>query len=78
MMNCKEITLLIEKSKDQKLSFKQRLIVKLHLKICKVCHNYAIDSAFLDRLLKKLTVDAKPLDKIEVDAIKKNIETKIG
>ena len=53
MMNCKEITLLIEKSKEQKLTFFQRLQIKLHAKFCKVCDNYALDSAFLNRLIKK-------------------------
>lgn len=78
MMSCKEITLLIEKSNEQKLTFMQRLELKLHYKLCKVCHTYSIDSAFLNRLIKKIKVEDKPLNQSEKESMKKNIEEKLG
>jgi hypothetical protein len=78
MISCKDYTLLIEKSKEQKLTFFQRLQIKLHAKLCKVCDNYAVDSAFLDKLIKKLHVDPKPLDEGEKESMKKAIEEKLG
>lgn len=55
MKSCKDITLLIEKSKEKKLTLKERIQIKIHTKMCKFCHNYKLDSAFLDNLLKKMT-----------------------
>lgn len=55
MKSCKDITLLIEKSKDKKLSLREKWQVRMHTKICKFCDNYNVDSHFLDGLLKKLT-----------------------
>jgi hypothetical protein len=55
MKSCKDITLLIEKSKDKKLSLREKWQVKMHTKICRFCENYNVDSHFLDGLLKKLT-----------------------
>lgn len=77
MMNCKEITLLVEKSKEQKLTFMQRLELKLHYKLCKVCHTYSIDSGFLDRILKKRSVIFKPLDSSEKETMKNQIEKEL-
>lgn len=55
MKSCKDITLLIEKSKEKKLSLRERFQIKIHTKMCKFCHNYNLDSTFLDNLLKRLT-----------------------
>lgn len=55
MKSCKDITLLIEKSKEKKLSLREKWQIKMHTKICKFCENYNVDSQFLDGLLKKLT-----------------------
>ena len=54
MESCKDITLLIEKSKDEKLSLKERMQIKLHTKMCKFCQNYRLDSEFMDNLLSRL------------------------
>jgi hypothetical protein len=55
MKSCKDITLLIEKSKDKKLSLREKWQVKMHTEICKFCDNYNIDSHFLEGLLKRIT-----------------------
>ena len=54
MKSCKDITLLIEKRKITKISFKEKIQVKFHLAMCKLCRNFAVDSAFLDRVLARL------------------------
>jgi ADP-dependent phosphofructokinase/glucokinase len=64
MKSCKDITYLIEKSKEVKLSYKERLQIKMHINMCKFCRTYKIDSKFLDKVLgsfksKKMILDAK-------------------
>ena len=54
MKSCRDITLLIEKGKMTKISFREKTQVKFHLAMCKLCRNFAIDSDFLDRVLSRL------------------------
>ncbi len=54
MKNCREITELIERGSEERLPLRQRIEVKVHLMMCKLCRNFAKDTAFLDRLLKKI------------------------
>lgn len=53
MKNCEEITLDIERGHYEKLSVKELVSIKMHLVICKPCHNYKKDSDFIDQLLQK-------------------------
>ncbi len=52
MRTCQEITEDIEKGNIQKLSVKDKLVIRLHQKICPDCKQYAKDSVILDRLLR--------------------------
>jgi predicted anti-sigma-YlaC factor YlaD len=52
MKNCQEITEDIEKSNVQKLSIRERLAVRMHLRLCGSCRQYAKDSKILERLLR--------------------------
>ena len=52
MKTCQQITEDIEKGIVRKLSIRERIALRVHLKICRDCKNYAKDSQILDRLLR--------------------------
>lgn len=52
MMACDEATFLVSKSRDQKLSFKERINLRMHLLSCKICLRFARDIEKLDNYLK--------------------------
>lgn len=54
MMSCSKVTLLIEKSKIDTLSFKEILNLKIHLAMCSACSNYNKLSKQLDLLFENL------------------------
>lgn len=73
MKSCKDITLLVEKGKITKLSFKEKMQVKFHLAMCKLCRNFAVDSAFLDRVLSQLKPSSLKLTPVEKEKLKASI-----
>lgn len=77
MKSCKDITLLIEKSKEKRLSLKERLQIKLHTKMCKLCHNYKVDSKFLDKMIGKLNPGVAILSQKEKKLLTERIDKKI-
>lgn len=40
MLSCKEITHLVSESLDRPLPFRQRLAIRLHVLLCKLCNRY--------------------------------------
>lgn len=76
MKKCREITELIEQGREQRLPLKQRIEVKIHLMMCKLCRNFAKDTAFLDHLLKKIKTIRRPelssAEKIQIKRAVKN------
>jgi hypothetical protein len=77
MKSCKDITLLIEKSKDEKLSFKERMQIKLHTKMCKFCHNYSLDSEFMDKLLSRLKPKSLVLSSEEKSELARKVKKQL-
>ena len=57
ILSCKKATFLIEKSQVRRLSFLQRLQLKMHLKICDGCFNYQRQSRLIEGLLKSAHTD---------------------
>ena len=51
MISCKEACILTEKQLTHKLSFAERLKLRFHLSICKLCARYNIQSKWLDQVL---------------------------
>ncbi len=47
MLNCKEATQLVSESLDRKLSFHQRIGIRIHLLMCKFCLRYDKQLMFL-------------------------------
>mmetsp|Transcript_43465 Transcript_43465/g.57525 ORF Transcript_43465/g.57525 Transcript_43465/m.57525 type:complete len:83 (+) Transcript_43465:96-344(+) len=52
MKDCQEITELVERSKIERISWKDKLAIRLHGTICKRCRQYFADSDRIDELLK--------------------------
>ncbi len=50
--NCKEASLLAIKSKEEKISLRQKLEMRFHLYICKCCRNFQKQSVLIDEALK--------------------------
>jgi Zn-finger nucleic acid-binding protein len=73
MKSCKDITLLVEKGKIIELSLKEKMQVKFHLAMCKLCRNFAIDSNFLDKILSRLKPSDLKLTPAEKEKIKSSI-----
>lgn len=53
MKGCQEITELIEKGNITTLSRKDRVAMRLHLMICKLCREFQKDSKILDKAIQK-------------------------
>lgn len=54
MISCKHASQLISKSLDQRLSFFERLSLRLHLLICKVCTRFRQQLYILQSAMKEL------------------------
>lgn len=53
MKSCLETTMELERSAFQRLSWKDRFGVRLHVSVCPECRKYFRDSKTLDRLMRK-------------------------
>ncbi len=53
MIACDEATYLASKSRDNKLNFKERMNLRIHLLSCKYCLRYARDIRILDEYFQK-------------------------
>jgi len=49
MLSCKEVSLLVSQSYDAKLTWRQRLGVRLHLLVCEACRRFERQMQFLRR-----------------------------
>jgi len=59
MLSCKDVSLLISRSYDAKLTWRQRLAVRLHLLVCDACRRFEEQMRFLRRAGRAF-VDRQP------------------
>lgn len=52
MKDCQEITELVERSKIERISWTDRLAIRMHGTICGNCRQYFADSDQMDEILK--------------------------
>ena len=71
ILTCQRATELIEKRNFQKLSFVDKIQLKFHTKICKVCNGYEKQSALFDAVLKSEISQKAPF--IENNELKEKI-----
>lgn len=72
MISCKEATMLMEQKLAQKLTFKERLNLKIHRFLCNACNQYGIQSEWIDGVVKSLSSKEK-LTKQEKERIKEQL-----
>ncbi len=53
-ISCKEATRLISQAQDRELSLGERVALRLHLAICRGCHAFSAQVAFLRSAIRKL------------------------
>ncbi|MDD2737975.1 MAG: zf-HC2 domain-containing protein [Methylomonas lenta] len=47
MRSCRDITALVSQGLDKKLSFSERLAIKVHVMMCSGCRNFQSQSQFI-------------------------------
>ena len=52
MFNCKAVTRIISESMDRKLPFYQRMGIRVHLLMCKLCSRYRRQLFFLRKTIR--------------------------
>jgi hypothetical protein len=63
MYTCKEATELLSQSLDRKLTFGQKLGLKMHLSMCKLCTRHKKQMSFLQKLFSRNTEESANLHK---------------
>jgi hypothetical protein len=80
VLSCEKATFLIEKELDNRLSFTERIQLKIHLSICKLCHAYHHKVKFMDKVMRNL-VDKESetcyFSEQEIEEQKKKLNEKI-
>jgi hypothetical protein len=62
MFNCKKVTQLVSESFDRKLSFYQRLGMRIHLMMCKFCSRYQEQLLFLRKTARLFSESSEAPD----------------
>ena len=74
-LSCLKATELIEKKFHYKLSFKERLQLKLHKTMCDACSNYEKQSHALEKGME--SIHTKQPVEIDIEQLKKQITLQI-
>ncbi|HDL04595.1 MAG: hypothetical protein DRP46_00115 [Candidatus Zixiibacteriota bacterium] len=59
MPTCREVSQLTSREFDEKLLFRQRLGIRLHLIFCKWCRLYRNQLQFIDNFLRRYSADVE-------------------
>ncbi|MBI5612836.1 MAG: zf-HC2 domain-containing protein [Gammaproteobacteria bacterium] len=60
MLSCKEVSLLLSRSRDQRLTWRERLGVRLHLLYCEGCRRLEKQLRFLHAAVRRFVASAGP------------------
>ena len=71
MFNCKKTTRLVSKKIDQKLSFFEKISLKIHLFICPPCATFKTETEVISDCLKTTTSNTPTLSEEKKEAMKK-------
>lgn len=72
LLTCKDATLLICKKQEDAITFKERIQLKFHLLVCKICSLFNIQSNQIHQHLQKMNRETDNLPMIQLDENKKN------
>ncbi|WP_214073494.1 hypothetical protein [Mucilaginibacter sp. dw_454] len=80
--NCKQATFLIEKKLISKLTFREKIELRIHLYGCSVCRIFNKQSAVINQMVKQLFSDAnsdqKHLDNDFKQGLQQRIEEELN
>jgi hypothetical protein len=62
MFNCREVTRLVSESLDRKLPFFQRIGVRIHFLMCKLCPEAKKQMLFIRTAMRSLTLESSGLE----------------
>ena len=76
---CKQATyLLLKKEEDQKLSFKEETALKFHLRICKACRAFQMQSILMNDAIKQSLQRVILMPQADKDNLKQLINSNLG
>ena len=73
MINCEETAYLADKSGLEKISFLEKLNLKMHVFICKTCRNYFKDSKSLNKIFNQTSFNNAKLSENDKEVMKETI-----
>jgi hypothetical protein len=62
MFNCREVTRLVSESLDRKLPLSERIGVRIHLLMCRLCPEAKRQMLFIREAMRMLTVESSALE----------------
>ena len=63
MLTCKQTARLVSMSYDKRLSWRERLAVRLHLLVCDACRNFARQMRFLREVTRRFAREQPEIDR---------------
>jgi SpoU rRNA methylase family enzyme len=63
MLNCKQVSVLVSKSKEQKLNFWERMNLRIHIWICGPCTEFEKNSVHLSEVMREYRKQERKLEK---------------
>jgi predicted anti-sigma-YlaC factor YlaD len=70
MYSCQQASFLVTKKEEQKLTYRERLRLAMHLAMCKFCKAYEKQSAYIIKQLKHIISSAELTDEDKVRILK--------
>ncbi len=73
MLSCLRATELVEKKLQVRLNFKEKVQLKLHVKVCKACSDYEKQSILIDKALRsnRDEINQQDVKRLKVEIIEK-------
>ena len=62
MFNCKAVTRMVSESMDRKLPFYQRMGIRMHLLMCKLCSRYRRQLLFLRETIRLQAASSEDIE----------------
>lgn len=77
-LTCKKATEMVEKEKVTHVTWSEKLKLKFHLSVCKVCQAYKTNSDLMDNFFEKENTTPNNVTTTENKALKSSILAKIN
>ncbi len=77
-LTCNKATEMVEKEKVTKITWVEKIKLKLHLSVCKVCQSYKTNSDLMDSFFEKENINQNNVKLTENKELKDAIISKIN